>query len=78
MTMTQQEVVDSNYEAFREILDDLMKTDRGRVALMKDRQLSACFDTRDDAISAGKLLGGAFSIQKITKKPINLGIFSCR
>ena len=45
---------------------------------MHNSELIACFDTNRDAQQAGKkfLTGNPFSIQKITEKSVNLGIFS--
>jgi hypothetical protein len=73
----QQREVDENYKEFKRLLPDLMRTDRGRHALMHNKKVIACFDTRGDARRAGKtLVKGNFSIQKITTKPIDLGFFS--
>lgn len=72
----QQKQVDDNYIAFKALLGELMKTDAGRTALMQDGKVVACFDTDGDAVRAGRLLGGPFSIQEITKEPVDLGYFS--
>lgn len=73
----QQAEVDRNYRVFREKLDQLLKTDRGRTALMQNGKVVACFDTDGDAIRAGhRLLDGPFSIQEITRDPIDLGYHS--
>ena len=75
---TQQLEVDKNYKAFKDLLSELIKSDKGRYALMHNSELIACFDTNRDAQQAGKkfLTGNPFSIQKITEKSVNLGIFS--
>lgn len=75
---SQQQEVDRNYEAFKEMLPDLLRTDENRFALMNDRKVVACFDTSRDAMQAGRaLLGGKrFSVQEITRRPIDLGYFS--
>lgn len=72
----QQRQVDENYIAFKALLGELMRTDPGRTALMQDGKVVACFDTDGDAVTAGRLLGGPFSIQEITNEPVDLGYFS--
>ena len=72
----QQRQVDENYIAFRALLGELMRTNPGRTALMQDGKVVACFDTDGDAVRAGRLLGGPFSIQEITDEPVDLGYFS--
>lgn len=75
---TQQEEVDRNYEAFKKMLPDLLESDPGRTALMRDGKVIACFDTDRDAIEAGRKFfeDRRFSIQEITRRRIDLGIFS--
>ena len=75
---TQQLEVDKNYKAFKNLLSELIMTDEGRYALMHKSELIACFDTNRDAQQSGEKLlkGKPFSIQKITEKPVDLGIFS--
>ncbi|MDE0508937.1 MAG: hypothetical protein OXI17_09915 [Gammaproteobacteria bacterium] len=75
---SQQEEVDQNYEAFVNILPDLIKTNANRFALMHDREVVACFDTSRDAIEAGKKLfnDSFFSVQEVTRRSVNLGFFS--
>ena len=72
----QKRQVDENYIAFKALLGELMRTDPGRTALMQDGKVVACFDTDGDAVTAGRLLGGPFSIQEITNEPVDLGYFS--
>ena len=75
--MTRQEEVDRNYEAFKKLLPDLIKTDVGRFALMHNQEVVECFDTIEDATKAGEeRIEGYYSIQKVTTKPIDLGYFS--
>jgi len=78
-TRTQQEEVDRNYKVFKnDLLEDLIKTDRGRFALLHNAKLIACFDTNRDAQEAGSKLieGKPYSIQKITNRAVDLGYFS--
>ena len=51
---TQQQEVDRNYEEFKKVLPELLKSDRGRTALMRGGKVIACFDTDRDAIAAGR------------------------
>ena len=76
--MTQQQQVDQNYEAFKEILAQLMKTDAHRFALIHNQKVIACFDTSRDAMQAGrKLLNGKlFSVQEVTEESVDLGYHS--
>ncbi len=77
-TDKQQVEVDQNYEAFKILLPDLLKTDVNRYALMHNREVITCFDTSRDAMQAGrKLLGGKhFSVQQVTDKSVDLGYYS--
>ena len=74
----QQEEVDRNYEAFKKMLPDLLESNPGRTALMRHGKVIACFDTDRDAIEAGRIFyeDRRFSIQEITRRRIDLGIFS--
>ncbi len=74
----QQQEVDQNYQAFKDLLPDLLKTDANRYALMHDRKVMACFDTSRDAMQAGRKLleGKNFSVQLVTKKSVDLGYYS--
>ena len=73
-----QDRVDENYKAFREILPDLIKTDAGKWALLRDASLQAVFDTARDAQLAGEKLyvDGLFSVQEVTTRAVDLGWFS--
>jgi hypothetical protein len=75
--VTQDEQVKLNYDAFKKLLPGLLK-DADKYALMKDGSVVAIYDTMPDAVTtAEKLFGdGQWSIQKITDKPINLGLRS--
>lgn len=75
---TQQDEVDQNYEAFKAMLPDLLKTNENKFALMHNREILACFDTSQDAIKAGHTLleGKRFSVQEVTCKSVDLGYFS--
>ena len=74
----QQQEVDRNYEAFKEKLPDLIRSDAGRTALMRGGEVVVCLDTERDAIAVGRTMfeDGHFSIQKVRSRPIDLGYFS--
>ncbi len=75
---SQQQEVDRNYKAFKTMLPELIKSDAGRTALMRDGKVVACFDTGRDAIQAGRTMfeDQPFSIQEITNRAVDLGYFS--
>jgi hypothetical protein len=70
--------VKRNYEAFRKKLPDLLKTRRGKFALIHEGEIVEFFDTAGDSYRAGlKLYGeGGFSIQEVTDAVVDLGFFS--
>lgn len=70
--------VDRNYEAFQEMLPELMESSPGKWALLHDRQMVEVFNTSAEAVAAGEVRypERCFSIQEITTHPISLGWFS--
>ncbi len=70
--------IDNNYEAFRKILPELMRSYVGKFVVMRHQQPVQFFDTtRDAMIYAVKTYeDGLFSVQEITQKPVDLGWFS--
>lgn len=77
-TNEHQQAVDRNYEAFKGMLPDLLKTDPNRFALLRHGELIICFDTFRDAVETGRRMfgDGLFSVQEVTSEPIDLGFFS--
>lgn len=77
-TDKQQQEVDQNYEAFKALLPDLLKTDANRFALMHGKKVIACFDTSRDATQAGRIFlkGKHFSVQQVTDRSVDLGYYS--
>ena len=73
-----QREVDANFEAFQELLPDLLEHERGKFALMRDRKIVELFDTAGDALRAAalKYQDGRYSIQEITDRVIGLGYYS--
>ena len=74
----QQLEVDRNYEAFKVLLPDLLKTEFNRYVLIHNREVIACFDTSRDAMQAGRIFleGKHFSVQQVTDKSVDLGYYS--
>ncbi len=73
-----QREVDGNYEAFVEMLPQLVGSHRGRWALLHHGELTAVFDTARDAHLAGTKLytDACFSVQEVIERPVDLGWFS--
>ncbi len=78
MIKKRQAEVDKNYEAFKEMFDDIVISHRNEYALMKGGEIRAYFSTFNDAISAGDIAfpDKMYSVQKVEKKPVDLGYFS--
>lgn len=68
----------ANYEAFEEMLPDLLKSAAGSFALIRDRGLVGTFDTAGEAYAEGRTRfdDGLFSVQKIKEGAVSLGFFS--
>src|SRR5262249_16181106 len=67
-----------NYEAFKQLLPQIIQSQRNRFALMKSGQVVEYFDTARDALLYGKRLysDGIFSIQQVIDLPLDLGYYS--
>lgn len=67
--------VDRNYDAFRKMLPDLLKSNPGQFALMRNGEVVEFFSTLGDAVRFGKEKFGDhnFSVQEVTSQNINLG-----
>ena len=72
------EEIDKNYEAFTLVLDKHMRSHANEYALMRRGRIVEFCDTSVDAMRLGnrRYRDGIFSIQKVTKEPVDLGIFS--
>ena len=73
--MSQQEQVDQNYAAFKELLPELLGKAANKFALMRDGELVAVYETMVDAVTTAQKLYAdeRWSIQKITNEPVSLG-----
>ena len=70
--------VSQNYEAFQEMLPELLETHRGKFALIRHGEVIQHFDSVRDAVVYGqeKFEDGLFSVQEITDRVIDLGFYS--
>ena len=73
-----QQAVDRNFDAFRAMLPELMKTHGGKFALLRDGEAVEFFDTARDAMIFGQKTysDGLFSVQEVTDRVVDLGYFS--
>lgn len=73
------EELKQNFDFFQSNLYEyLHRYGQGKFLLIKGQKVIKCFDTKDDALKAGKLAYNdeVFSVQKISDEKVNLGIFS--
>lgn len=73
-----QREVDTNYEAFRKLLPDLLSREAERWALLRHGECVDFYDTLRDAHTAGSALyeDGLFSVQQVSPTVVDLGWFS--
>ena len=78
MTEKQVSQVDINFQAFQKKMPELLVSQRGKFALMRDAEIIEFFDTARDAYVAGQKIfsDGLFSIQEVVETPVDLGFFS--
>jgi hypothetical protein len=69
--------VEKNFAKFKEVLPTLT-AHYGKFALFRDGKLVEIYDTFEDALKTAQAfyVDGLYSIQKITNKPIDLGLRS--
>ncbi|MEM6650028.1 MAG: hypothetical protein AAF603_07245 [Pseudomonadota bacterium] len=70
--------VDENFEYFQAIVKELEKTDAGRIALLKDKNVIDIFDDVTDALRVGREKFGEqpYSVQEIASEPAYFGVAS--
>ncbi|MHC8509746.1 MAG: hypothetical protein ACYYKD_10235 [Rhodospirillales bacterium] len=70
--------VDQNYEAFNEMLPELLKTAPDQFVLLRGKENIAVFETADDAFifAEAQYPDGVYSVQQITSDIVDLGYFS--
>ncbi len=73
-----QETVDANYEAFSKRLPELLKTNPGQFALLRDQEIVEFFSSAREAAQHGERTfdDGLFSVQEVTDEAVDLGWFS--
>jgi hypothetical protein len=78
MQNTQNCEVDSNFDAFNDMLPELMKKAAGRYALLYKRNVVDIFDDSVSAFISGleRFGDGGYSVQEISDQPDNLGFYS--
>lgn len=70
--------IERNFAVFKDMLDRLLETNEGQYALFHNQQLDGIFPTAAQAGRAGyeKFGNEPFSIQLVSKEPVDLGFFS--
>jgi hypothetical protein len=70
--------VDRNYEAFRELLPRLLETKADRFALMHNEEVVGFFESSVAAVTDGMKRFGAgnYSVQQVATQAENLGFYS--
>ncbi|MFQ5915526.1 MAG: hypothetical protein ACE5JS_20340 [Nitrospinota bacterium] len=70
--------VDKNYEAFRQLLPELLKEHKGKFALLRHQKLVQTFDSARDAVvfAEAQFSDGLYSVQEISEDVADLGFFS--
>ncbi|WP_439544987.1 hypothetical protein [Sandarakinorhabdus sp.] len=74
----QRREVDQNYDRFQRILGSILAEHEGQIALMRHGEIVGFFDHVRDALNCARsrFSDGIFSLQDVTREPIDLGIFS--
>ena len=72
------EEVRQNFDAFQKLLPEILKEKRGKIALMRDKQIVDYFNTRLQARAAAEARypDGIWSIQEVTDEIAYLGPIS--
>lgn len=70
--------IERNYAVFKDMLDELLADDEGKYALFHNSELLGVFETAGEAGRAGyaQFEDKPFSIQLVSKEPVDLGFFS--
>lgn len=69
--------VQKNLFAFLPMLKNLLPDHEGHFALLRDQQISSIHTSLREALKKGyaEFADGLFSIQKVTDRPVELGMF---
>ena len=70
--------IDANFEAISAKMDELMPLHAHKHALMRGGEIVEFYSNWEDAYKTGRRFykDGRFSVQEVTKTPVDLGIFS--
>lgn len=70
--------IERNFSVFKDMLDELLETNAGQYALFHGQELEGVFPTAGQAGREGysKFGDKPFSIQLVSKEPVDLGFFS--
>ena len=70
--------IERNYAAFMDMIDGLIREDEGKYALLHNQKLEGIYPTAKEAGKAGygRFSGQPFSIQLVSKEPVDLGFYS--
>ena len=70
--------IENNYKAFTANLNEYVNVYANRYALMRDGKIIEFFNSYEDAWKTGNILykDSLFSVQKVTKTPVDLGFYS--
>ncbi len=78
MLNAREAVIRQNFEYFQGVVGGLMEKHAGQYALLHARSIIDIFARPIEALEAGyeKFADGAFSVQKVTDRPLDLGFIS--
>ena len=78
MELTRDSEIDSNYMAFKVLLDSILKNHCGEYALMRDKRIVSYHDSAGDAERAGakNFADHIYSVQLVSREPVDLGFYS--
>ena len=78
MAETLDREIDRNFFAFLPHLPELLPEHEGSFALLRHQRILSIHKRLSDALRAAhqEFSDGVFSIQKVTEKPVELGMFS--
>lgn len=70
--------IERNYAAFLDMLDRLLTSNPGQYVLLHDRKMEGVYPTAKEAGRAGynKYKEEPFSIQLVSREPVDLGFYS--
>ena len=78
ISQAQRDEIETNYKAISAQMDALMLLHSRKYALMRDGEIVEFYANHVDAYKTGRRFyeDGRFSVQEVTKTPVDLGHFS--